>query len=121
MNREFLHMQKLSGIISETEYRQKLQESFEDTDGLDPDDYDHMEDGSMMDPETGKIVWTPTKGRIEEGSTELDSERIDGILSSQRFADWYENDYQDYIEGAEDAKSVEEIQEDISRLFMIKK
>jgi hypothetical protein len=37
-----------------------------DYDGLDPDDYDLMDDGSMVDPETGKIVWSPERGRIKE-------------------------------------------------------
>jgi len=44
-------------------------------DGLDPEDYDLMDDGSMVDPETGKTVWTPTEGRInEEANPDLEEE-----------------------------------------------
>lgn len=40
--------------------------------GLNPDDYDLMDDGSMVDPETGKTVWTPTEGRINEEDEDED-------------------------------------------------
>ena len=40
-------------------------------------------------------------------------------LERQAFADWYETDFIDYVEGAEDARSKEEILEDIKRIFRI--
>jgi hypothetical protein len=45
----------------------------EDYDGLDPNDYDLMDDGSMIDPETGKVVWSPERGRIKEDESEKNS------------------------------------------------
>ena len=44
----------------------KISTEEDEYDGLNPDDYDLMDDGSMVDPETGKTVWTPTEGRIDE-------------------------------------------------------
>jgi hypothetical protein len=59
-----------------------------DYDGLDPDDYDLMDDGSMVDPETGKIVWSPERGRIKEEEVEegnLGSGEIYSIEPEGRF------------------------------------
>jgi len=115
MTNEQLRMQMLAGVITESEYKVKLEknkekdsvnenfvgmqainspflqrenEKYEDAfehflsgkyglnsllneseneyDGLNPDDYDQMEDGSLVDPESGKTVWTPTQGKLNE-------------------------------------------------------
>jgi hypothetical protein len=42
----------------------------EDYGGLNPEDYDLMDDGSMVDPETGKVVWSPTNEKITENENE---------------------------------------------------
>jgi hypothetical protein len=42
----------------------------EDYGGLNPEDYDLMDDGSMVDPETGKVVWSPTNEEITENENE---------------------------------------------------
>ena len=42
----------------------------EDYGGLNPEDYDLMDDGSMVDPETGKVVWSPTNEEINENESE---------------------------------------------------
>jgi len=41
MNKEFLHMQKLAGLITESELKQKLNENYEGDDFDDDDDYEY--------------------------------------------------------------------------------
>lgn len=45
--------------------------------------------------------------------------KIELALSRQPFYDWYNNDYEEFIQGTEEAKSREEIIEDIKKLFNI--
>ncbi|MFY0656428.1 MAG: hypothetical protein JXR12_06730 [Neptunomonas phycophila] len=40
-----------------------------------------------------------------------------GMLMGAAFEEWYENDFQDYVEGEEGCKSKEEIQADIKRML----
>lgn len=50
----------------------------------------------------------------------MDKETINKIydmLSSQRFFDWYGSTFEDHITGEEDAKSTEEIKDDIRRML----
>ena len=49
------------------------------------------------------------------------AEKIYNGISKQPFYDWYneDGDFEKFIQGAEDAKSKEEILEDINRLFLI--
>lgn len=44
-------------------------------------------------------------------------EKIEDALSRQTFYDWYNNDYEEFIQGMEEAKTKEEILEDIGKLF----
>jgi hypothetical protein len=41
------------------------------------------------------------------------------VLTSQRFANWYTADLEDYLQGTEKAKSKEEILADIRKLFKL--
>ena len=41
MDKQFLHMQKLAGLITESEYKQKLNENYEGDDFDDDDDYEY--------------------------------------------------------------------------------
>jgi uncharacterized membrane protein len=45
------------------------------------------------------------------------AKKIENGLSRQTFYDWYNDDYEKFISGDENAKSEEEIIEDIKRLF----
>ena len=49
------------------------------------------------------------------------AEKIYNGISKQPFYDWYneDGDFEKFIQGAEDAKSKEEILEDIKKLFLI--
>lgn len=42
---------------------------------------------------------------------------VETMLSKQPFYDWYNTDYEKFISGDEDAKSKEEILEDIKKLL----
>jgi hypothetical protein len=76
MNKEFLHMQKLAGIITEGEYKAKMNENNESEDFL-----DQMIDGSI--PEDS-----------EEG------ERVVGVWEASEYAD-----EEEYGEAAEEFKA----------------
>lgn len=47
------------------------------------------------------------------------AEKIEDALSKERFRQWYENDYVNFIEMNENSKSKEEIIEDIQDIFDI--
>lgn len=50
---------------------------------------------------------------------EMTTDRIFEGLGSQKFFDWYEKDFANFIQGDENAKSQEEILHDIQRIFNI--
>lgn len=47
------------------------------------------------------------------------AKKIELALSRQPFFEWYNEDYEEFIQGTEEAKSKEEILEDIKKLFSL--
>jgi len=76
--------------------------------------------------EDGKIVqYAPSElkaANIKEDQN-LTEEKITGlknvlrVMETQSFSDWYKNDFEDYITGEPDAKTEEEILDDLESIF----
>lgn len=58
-------------------------------------------------------------GKLTAEEKDLVAQTILEGLEGQRFTDWYETDFFDYIEGCENAPSKEEILKKIKRIFRL--
>ena len=67
--------------------------------------------------EARKIAGLSAKPVMEAEEKSVKVSAVLNMLNRQKFADWYEKDFADYIEGAEGAKSKADILDDLSKML----
>jgi len=100
MNKEFLHMQKLAGIITEGEYKQKLNENEDWIDVEYPSgDYAGVINGDKV---TFLLIDNDITDKYEEGFGALDDQSILDYLGANHFFTQLYNNTNAELDAADD-------------------